>query len=95
MKANRLFALTALLLAPLAAIPAASADERPRIDAAGFGFSPSAAPGKNVAALHKALDGGRKTVAVTRPGVYDLDATVWLDSDTRLQQSGTDQGAPR
>jgi len=79
--------LTALLLAPLAAIPSAFAGETPRVDAAGFGFSPSAAPGKNVAALQKALDGGRKTVAVTQPGVYDLDATLWLDSDTRLQCS--------
>lgn len=79
--------LGTLLLAPLAVIPAAFADELPRIDAAGFGFSPSAAPGTNVTALQKALDGGRKTVAVTQPGIYDLDATVWLDSDTRLQCS--------
>lgn len=59
----------------------------PRVVAADFGFSPQAEAAINVAALQKALDGGRKTVAVTEPGVYDLDATVWLDDDTRLECS--------
>ena len=60
------------------------AAEMSSVDAATFGFSPSAAPSENVAALQKALDGGHKTVTVTRPGTYDLDATVYLDSHTRL-----------
>ena len=76
--------LTALLLAPLAAIPAAFADELPHVDAAGFGFSPTATPSENVAALQKALDGGHKVVTISTPGIYDLDATVYVDSHTRL-----------
>jgi polygalacturonase len=76
------FTFIALLVAGLGT--AAFADEMPRVDAARFGFSPSAAASKNVAALQKALNGGHKTVSVTTPGIYDLDATVYLDSHTRL-----------
>lgn len=61
--------------------------EQPRIDANALGFSPTAAAAANVAALQRALDGGDKLVTVTTPGVYDLDATVWLDSNTRLECS--------
>ena len=59
--------------------------ERPRVDAAALGFSPTAAAAANVAAFQRAVDGGSKLVTVTTPGVYDLDATVWLDSNTRLE----------
>ncbi len=52
-------------------------------NAADFGFSPEAPARANVAALQAALDGGG-LVVVDRPGVYDLDSTVFLDSDTRL-----------
>ena len=76
--------LTALLLAPIAAIPAAFADELPHVNAAGFGFSPAATPGENVAALQKALDGGHKVVTISTPGIYDLDATFYIDSHTHL-----------
>ena len=76
------FTFIALLVAGLST--AAFADEMPRVNAARFGFSPSAAASKNVAALQKALNGGHKTVNVTAPGIYDLDATVYLDSHTRL-----------
>ena len=62
----------------------AFSDEMPSVDASEFGFSPSATPSENVTALQKALDGGHKTVAVTKPGIYDLNATVYLDSHTRL-----------
>ena len=61
--------------------------ERPRVDAAALGFSPTAAAAANVAAFQRAVDGGSKLVTVTTPGVYDLDATVWLDSNTRLECS--------
>lgn len=57
---------------------------RDSVDAASFGFSPDAEPATNAAALQKALDGGRKTVAVTRPGTYRLDRTVYIDDDTVL-----------
>jgi len=53
-------------------------------DAAAFGFDPSATPSVNAAALQKAVTGGRRTVRVTKPGVYGLDRTVYLDSDTTL-----------
>ena len=76
------FTFIALLVAGLGTV--AFADEMPRVDAARVGFSPSAAASKNVAALQKALNGGHKTVSVTAPGIYDLDATVYLDSHTRL-----------
>jgi hypothetical protein len=61
--------------------------EQPRVDANALGFSPTAAAAANVAALQRAVDGGDKLVTVTTPGVYDLDATVWLDNNTRLECS--------
>ncbi len=54
------------------------------VNPAEYGFAPGAAPATNAAALQRALDGGKRTVQVTKPGVYGLDRTVWLDSDTRL-----------
>lgn len=48
-----------------------------------FGFSPSANARVNVAALQKALDGGGHII-IDVPGVYDLDDTILLDSDTHL-----------
>jgi hypothetical protein len=54
------------------------------VDPADYGFAPDAPAATNAAALQQALDGGRRMVQVTRSGVYGLDRTVWLDSDTRL-----------
>ena len=54
------------------------------VDPAEFGFSPDAAPEVNAAALQKALDGGKRTVRVSKPGVYGLDRNVYIDSDTTL-----------
>src|SRR5512133_3665071 len=54
------------------------------VDPADYGFAPGAPAATNAAALQRALDGGKRIVQVTRPGVYGLDRTVWLDSDTRL-----------
>jgi len=54
------------------------------VDPADYGFAPDAPASTNAAALQRALDGGKRIVQVTRPGVYGLDRTVWLDSDTRL-----------
>lgn len=77
--------LSAWMLVLLAAAPATCAEEVLRVDAARFGLSPSATPRQNVAALQEALAGGRKVVTITTPGIYDLDATVYLDSHTRLE----------
>ena len=54
------------------------------VDPASYGFMPEASAATNATALQRALDGGQRTVQVTRPGVYGLDRTVWLDNDTRL-----------
>jgi hypothetical protein len=51
--------------------------------AAEFGFSPSAGADANVAALQRALDGGGRVI-IDVPGIYDLNATVLLDSNTHL-----------
>lgn len=48
-----------------------------------LGFSPTANADTNVAALQAALDGGG-TITIDIPGVYDLNNTVFLDSNTRL-----------
>ena len=66
----------------LAAAPSAVRGES--VDAADFGFSPQAEPATNAAALQKALDGGKRTVTVQKPGVYRLDRTIYLDDDTTL-----------
>jgi len=55
------------------------------VNPADFGFDPSADPATNAAALQKALDGGDRCVRVTKPGVYGLDRTVFLDSHTELE----------
>lgn len=54
------------------------------VDPAEFGFAPDAPAATNAAALQKALDGGMKWVRVMRPGVYGLDRTVFIDSDTEI-----------
>ncbi len=54
------------------------------VDPADFGFSPDAPAATNAAALQKALDGGRRVVRIARPGVYGLDRTVFIDSDTEI-----------
>jgi hypothetical protein len=48
-----------------------------------FGFSPSASADVNVAALQSALDGGG-LIIIDVPGVYDLNDTLYLDSNTEL-----------
>ncbi|MCQ2392642.1 MAG: hypothetical protein MJ240_14635, partial [Kiritimatiellae bacterium] len=62
----------------------ASAESACVLSAADFGFSPAAEPAANAAALQKALDGGRRTVRVSAPGVYRLDRTIFLDDETTL-----------
>lgn len=48
-----------------------------------YGFLPGADPEANSAALQKCLDGGG-IVRVSRPGIYDLCRTIFIDSDTEL-----------
>lgn len=54
------------------------------VDAADYGFLPTASGAENAAALQRGLDGGNKTVTITKPGDYLLDKTVYLESGTRL-----------
>ena len=54
------------------------------VDPAQFGLSPDAEPGVNVAAMRRALAGGKRTVTVARRGVYRVDDTIFLDDDTEL-----------
>jgi len=81
----------AVVVACFGAAPASARPNNPKkilagayVDAAEFGFRPDASAAENAAALQKAVDGGRKTVHVVRPGIYDLDRSVTLDSDTTL-----------
>ena len=63
----------------------ASAAEGERIDAVKLGLSPEASPEANVAAMRKALTGGKRTVVVSRPGLYRVDDTIFFDDDTTLE----------
>ncbi len=54
------------------------------IDAADYGFLPGALPGDNVKALQSAIERGG-TIQVDVPGVYDLDGTIRIGSDTALE----------
>lgn len=63
----------------MTSVQRSSTEKRPSTD----GFSPSASADVNVAALQKALDGGGRVI-IDVPGVYDLNATLLLDSDTHL-----------
>ncbi len=49
-----------------------------------FGFLPGADASENVLALQNAVKGGGE-IAVTQPGIYDLDGTVVLESHTALR----------
>ena len=72
-------------LAALAAVTLLSSACNRTVDAGRYGFEPGADPATNTAALQKALDGGRKTVTVTKPGIYDLDGTIYIDDNTTLE----------
>jgi len=52
-------------------------------NAGSYGFSPQASADTNVAALQAALNGGG-IVIIDKPAVYDLNNTVFLDSNTKL-----------
>lgn len=54
------------------------------VDPAAFGFSPDACAATNAVALQRALDGGHRTVRVTKAGVYNLDRPVFIDDCTHL-----------
>jgi hypothetical protein len=73
----RLFVLLLALASVSAAGPGAF------MDASAFGFSPDASGVENARALQKAVDGGG-TITVSKPGVYQLAATVYLGSHTSL-----------
>ena len=73
-----------LLMLSLCVVAATVSVAAETVDAAAFGFSPAAEPSVNAAALQKALDGGKKTVTVSAPGVYRLDRTLYVDADTTV-----------
>jgi len=77
----KLWVLVALLTCAVAAHSAAAAVP---VDAAECGFAPTADAARNVAAFQQALDGGHKTVTVTRAGEYQLNARVYMDDETKL-----------
>ena len=77
-----LVALVSVFVATAAVPPSAACAGT--VDPAEFGFSPDAAPEVNAAALQKALDGGGRTVRISRPGEYRLDRTVFIDDNTTL-----------
>lgn len=51
---------------------------------ADFGASPSASAAVNTVAINNALAGGKRTVIITTPGVYQLNNTLFLDDSTEL-----------
>lgn len=86
----RNLAVLAFLQLTLAAATAALNSERTPalpgqtfVDAADYGFSPSASGLANAQALQRAVD-RTGTVLVTRPGTYKLAGTVFLGSNTTL-----------
>jgi len=50
-----------------------------------YGLSPEASSAINTEALQKALDGGKKKVFVRQAGIYKLNSTVFIDSDTEFE----------
>lgn len=71
---------TALLFAALAFPASAAAGFT---DASDFGFSPEATGVENARGLQRAVDRAG-TVVVSRPGTYNIAATVYLGSNTSL-----------
>ena len=52
------------------------------VDAAEYGFLPTATGAENVAAFNSI--GGNKTISISIPGTYEIDGTLWLESDQHL-----------
>ncbi|MDE5525707.1 hypothetical protein [Elizabethkingia meningoseptica] len=67
-----------------ALIGSLSASSNKFVDAADFGFLPTKTASENVTALQNALNGGNKTLTVSIPGVYDLNARVFIDDNTHI-----------
>ncbi|MFG0247594.1 MAG: hypothetical protein ACF8OB_01800, partial [Phycisphaeraceae bacterium JB051] len=59
----------------------ANIEHHHEVNAADFGFLPTASGMENARALQKAVD-QQGTIIVSRPGVYDLADTVFLPSHT-------------
>jgi hypothetical protein len=53
-------------------------------DAADYGFLPTATASDNVTALNAALLGGNKTIYVTKPGIYEINGTSYIDDYTHI-----------
>lgn len=53
-------------------------------NAADFGFLPTATASENVTALNTALSGGNRTVVVSEVGIYDINDTILIESNTEL-----------
>lgn len=62
------------------------ADSLKTRDASGYGFLPSATASDNVSAIQDAFDAGGIITVIT-PGTYDLNATVYIGSNTFLMCS--------
>ena len=77
---KRLNKIMSLLMAIIAVSSCSVKTVRPEK----YGFSPDASATVNTSALQRALDGGRRRVVLENPGVYKLNGTIYLDSDTEL-----------
>ena len=84
LNATRKMIKPAIVLAAALSVPSISS-AADVVDANAYGFLPDAEPSANAAAFQKALDGGMRKVVVSRPGVYGLDRTVFIDSDTEIE----------
>lgn len=77
MNYKRLFPIMILLLITIMDIKAKS------INAADYGFLPTASAIDNMKALQKAVDNGG-TIEITTPGIYELGGTVYIGSNTNI-----------
>ena len=83
-KGIRLVKLINLIVVAVSSVMAFSSGAE-TVDPAAFGLSPDAEPGVNVAAMRKALTGGKRTVKVSKRGVYRVDDSIFFDDDTELE----------
>jgi hypothetical protein len=54
------------------------------VNAEDFGFKPTATASENVTALNAALNGGNKTVIISKPGIYEMNNVAYIDDNTHI-----------
>ena len=65
-------------------VGSASSTDYKFVDARDFGFLTTNTASQNVTAMNAGLLGGNKTITISSPGIYKVNATMWIESNTEI-----------